>query len=49
MNVFKYVYTGELNKKEYTKVYLMIARILRPDLNANEREKLVEKDWIRDS
>jgi len=41
MKVFKFDHNDEMFKKEYCRVYGLLARILRPDLSIEERKELV--------
>lgn len=41
MEVFKFEHTNEIGRNEYIRIYLLLARILRPDLPPDGRAALV--------
>ena len=49
MEVFKFEHTDEINWKEYARVFTKVSKVLRPDLDKDQRAKLIEMDWKKDS
>jgi len=49
MTLYQLDHNDELYRNEYFRVHLLIAKILRKDLESQERAMLIEQDWIRDS